>query len=159
MKPLIYLDNGATTPIDPAIVAGLTARQATLFGNPESSHPLGREAHASHRESRARLARQLGGKPEEIVFTSGGTEAIGMAIFGLVGGTAGHIVHSNVAHSCIRGPATWLAENRGWAVDVVAADSEGRVTPDTLANALRPETRIVVLMLANNEVGDRKSVV
>ncbi len=149
---MIYLDHGATTPLDPEVLAGLAERQASCFGNPASSHPVGRAAGACLREARERLARLLGGKASELLFCSGGTEALYVAIWGCAGERPARIALSEVEHPAVIEAANALGE-RGWTVDSVPVDAEGRVTEAALAPALHPDTRIVALMLANNEVG------
>jgi len=144
----IYLDHGATTPLDPEIAAGLMERQATLYGNPSSSHPVGRAAGAALAEARARLAAQLGGHPRELLFTGGGTEALTLAILGCAGTTPGHIAVSAIEHPATMESAKLLAE-RGFTIDTLGVDREGRIMVD----AVHPRTRVVVVMLANNEVG------
>ena len=147
MSP-IYLDHGATTPLDPEVAAGLVEREATLFGNPSSSHPLGRAAGKALAAARARLAAQLGGKPEQLLFTGGGTEALVLAILGCAGDAPAHIAVSVLEHPATVEAAKTLAA-RGWTIDRLDADAEGRIVPTDV----HPETRMVVVMLANNEVG------
>ncbi|MCA9547491.1 MAG: aminotransferase class V-fold PLP-dependent enzyme, partial [Myxococcales bacterium] len=149
----IYLDNAATTPMDPAIIAGLADRQARWFANPASTHPLGREAGKALERARARLAAQLGGQPDQVVFTGGGTEALGLAMLGLGGRSPGRVALSAVEHSCVREAAHRLVERFGWALDVIPVDAEGRVTAQALEQVLTPAHKLVAVMLANNEVG------
>ena len=152
MSRLIYLDHAATTALAPTISRGLAERQATLFGNPASTHPVGRAAGKALAEARARLARRLGGDPKGLVFTGGGTEALYLAILGSAGEAPGHLLCSAVEHSAVRESAATL-EARGWTIEVIPVDALGRVTPDAVAARLRPDTRIVAVMLANNEIG------
>ncbi|MEE2756733.1 MAG: aminotransferase class V-fold PLP-dependent enzyme, partial [Myxococcota bacterium] len=110
----------------------------------------------------ARLARQLGGSPEEVIFTGGGTEANGLACLGLAGDRPARIAISAVEHASIAHAAAWLAEHKGWQVDLIPTDGEGRIQPESVANVVGPETRIVAIMLANNELGtvnDIRSIV
>ncbi len=144
----IYLDHGATTPLDPEVAAGLVERHATLFGNPSSSHPVGRAAGKALAAARARIAAQLDGKPEEVLFTGGGTEALTLAILGCAGERPGHIAISAIEHPATVESARRLME-RGWTIDWIPVDAAGRILPEEL----HEKTRIVVLMLANNEVG------
>jgi cysteine desulfurase len=152
MSRLIYLDHAATTALDPATASGLAERQATLFGNPASTHPVGRAAGKALAEARSRIARRLGGDAKDLIFTGGGTEALYLAILGSAGETPGHLLYSAVEHSAVRESAAMLAA-RGWTVEVVPVDVEGRVTPQAVAARLRPDTRILAVMLANNEIG------
>lgn len=144
----IYLDHGATTPLDPDVAAGLVERHATLYGNPSSSHPVGRAAGKALAEARARLAAQLGGRPDELLFTGGGTEALTLAILGCAGEAPAHVALSAIEHPATVEAARRLAE-RGWTVDTLPVDAEGRIQ----AGEVHAKTRVVVLMLANNEVG------
>ena len=149
----IYLDHGATTPIDPEIIDGLAERQRTLYGNPESLHTLGRAAHRALEDARQRLAAQLGAKSSSILFTSGGTESLGMAMLGGCGQTVGPIVISAVEHPAVRESAAWLAHHRGHPIHEVPAQPDGKISPDDVAERLTADTRLVAVMLANNEVG------
>lgn len=150
--PPIYLDNGATTRPDPAIMRALLDRQATLFANPASRHRAGRAAAEALARARARLTAVIGGDAKHLVFTGGGTEALGLAILGTPGG-AGRIAISAVEHSSVLCAARRLVKRRGWRLDTIPVDADGRVTPDALAAHIGPETRVVALMLAQNEVG------
>ncbi len=151
-RPEIYLDNGATTRPDPEVMAALVDRQANLFANPASRHRLGRAAAAAHETARARLAALIGGDAKHLIFTGGGTEALGLALLGTPGGP-GHIALSAVEHSSVAKAARRLVQTRGWTTDGVPVDRVGRVTPEALAARIGPETRIVAVMLAQNEVG------
>lgn len=148
----IYLDNGASTPLDPVVAQGLAERQATCFANPNSVHPLGRAAAQALEEARAKLALTVGAAPEEVIFTSGGTESLSLALLGDPT-PGGRVAISAVEHASVTEGARWLAEHRGMQVDEVPVDALGRVTPAALALRLDPETRLVAIMLANNEVG------
>lgn len=150
---IIYLDHAATTPIDPEVLAGLAERERTLFANPASTHPPGRAAGRALGEARARLAGLLGGEPGELVFTSGGTEALGLALMGSAGERPGHLAYSAVEHPAVVETAAWLEAQRGWRTTCVPVDGEGRVRPAAVELALTEDTRIVAVMLANNEVG------
>lgn len=150
---MIYLDNGATTPVDPAIVDGLSSRYRALFGNPSSLHGPGRAARAALEEARATLAAVIGAEPGALIFTGGGTEAVGSAIIGSAGRGPGRILISAVEHAGVVQSARWLAEHRGWQVDVVPVDAEGRCSAAAVAERLDSDVRIVAVMLANNEVG------
>lgn len=149
----IYLDNGATTRPDPAIMRALLDRQATLFANPTSSHRLGRAAAAALTEARGRLAGLIGGDPAGLVFTGGGTEAIGLGMLGLPTGLTGRVAISAAEHACAVEAARRLVECHGWGLDVIPVDGDGRVQPAALAEAIGPETRVVAIMLGQNEVG------
>ncbi len=149
----IYLDHAATTPLAPAVADGLAERQRALFGNPSSMHPVGRAAARALEEAREALAGALGARPESVVFTSGGTESLGMAMLGGGGEKPARVAVSAVEHSAVRNAADGLRERRGWTVDEVPVDAQGRVTPEALAACVRADTRLVAVMLANNEIG------
>lgn len=150
----VYLDYNATTPLDPRV--GEVMRAAMdLFGNPSSGHVYGREARAVLDRARAEVAGLLGCSPPEIVFTSGGTESDNHAIKGAAWARADrgrHLVVSAVEHPAVQRPAAWLAA-RGWEVSTVGVDRDGRVDPADVGRAVRPDTVLVSVMHANNEVG------
>ena len=155
MDDFIYLDYNATTPVDPRVAAAIVATLQEDFGNPSSSHALGRRARQHVEQARERVARLIGAAPEEIVFTSGGSESNNAVIFGVAAETPPerrHLVISAVEHPAIVEPARALAA-RGWRVSTLPVDGEGRVDPDSLAEVLTPDTALVSVMLANNEVG------
>ena len=153
MTRIIYLDNAATTPPDPKIISGMAEREASTFGNPASPHQVGRAARALLESSRERLAEALGGRPEEVILTGGGTEANGIAILGSAGDTPGHIAISAVEHASVKESAAYLRDRLGWTIDTLPADAHGRVEVSALPDILTPKTRIVATMLVNGEVG------
>ncbi len=150
--PTIDLDNGATTRPDPAIMAALLDRQATLYANPSARHARGRAAAEALETARGRLAGLIGGAPAGLIFTGGGTEALGLALLGAPGGS-GRVAISAVEHASVREAAGALVERRGWALDVIPVDAAGRVQPEALTAHIGPETRAVAIMLGQNEVG------
>jgi cysteine desulfurase len=151
----VYLDYNATTPVDPRVTAAIVSTLQEDFGNPSSGHALGRRARAQVDLARERVATLIGATPEEIVFNSGGSESNNAVIFGVAALTPPerrHLVISAVEHPAIVEPARALAA-RGWRVSALPVDGEGRVDPDSLAEVLTPNTALVSVMLANNEVG------
>lgn len=150
---VIYLDNGATTPLAPAVLDGLAERHRTVFGNPSSLHAPGRAAKACLDEARATLSAVIGATPDRLIFTGGGTESLGMAILGNAGETPGQIVISAVEHGSVREAARWLCTHRGWTMSEVAVDAQGRCSADAVSEHLTANVRLVCVMLANNEVG------
>jgi len=155
----IYLDVNATTSLDPR-VAAVMRDAMDLFGNPSSGHAYGRAAREALDLARAHVAGLLGCSPAEIVFTSGGTEANNHALKGAAWARAGrgrHLVISAVEHPAVREPAAWLAR-QGWETTTVPVDRNGRVDPDDVARAVRPDTALVSVMHANNEVGTLEPV-
>ncbi len=153
MNTLIYLDNAATTPPDPEIIAGIAERELTSFGNPASPHQVGRVAKTLLEEQRARLARAMGAAPEEIIFTGGGTESNGLAILGSAGESPAHIAISAIEHSSIAESARYLQDRFGWTVDVIPVGPDGRVDLERLPEVLSAKTRVVCTMLVNGEIG------
>ena len=150
MRPL-DLDQNATTPLDPLVLEAMRPFWIA-GGNPESRHSLGRAARRGLDGARETIANVLGAHPDEVVFTSGGTEANNLAVFGLAGTTPGHVVVSPVEHPAVAEPAARLGDS-GWDVTLPAVDAEGLSDPETFTSAINPDTRLVALMLASNETG------
>ncbi len=151
----IYLDHNATTPIDPAVAEAMLPFLYEHFGNPSSSHPYGAAARKAVEKARRQVAELLGARPEEIVFTSGGSEANNTVILGvarLLRARGRHVVTSAVEHPAVLEPCAALAAE-GFRVTRVPVDEAGRVGPADVAAALTPETILVTVMHANNEVG------
>jgi cysteine desulfurase len=151
----VYLDYNATTPVDPAVREAMLPYLAEQFGNPSSAHVYGRRAREAVEAARAEVAALIGAQPDEVLFTGCATEANNLAVRGVaraLRATRRHVVTSAVEHPAVLEPCRRLAED-GWDLTVVAVDGEGRVDPETLARALRPETALVSVMHANNEVG------
>lgn len=156
MRP-IYLDYNATTPIAPAVRDAMLPWLSEHFGNPSSSHALGQLCREAVADARARVARLLGSSPDEIVFTSGGTESNNLAIKGTAFALrrpsgAGHLVISAVEHPAVAEPARFL-ERLGFRLTIVGASREGLVDPAAVEAALAPDTLLVSIMHANNEIG------
>lgn len=149
----IYLDNAATTRPHPAVVEAMTRALAEEWGNPSSLHGRGLAAERLVREARAAVAAALDAAPEEIVFTSGGTESNNLALRGVARLARGrHIVTTAVEHSSVLTPLRRLAQE-GYEVTELPVDGEGRVSPERVGQALRPETILVSVMAVNNELG------
>ncbi len=150
----IYLDYNATTPIDPAVCEAMLPFLQQHFGNPSSTHAFGRAAHDALDRAREQVAAFLGAHPDEIVFTSGGTEASNHAIKGVVFPKlpGAHVVCSVIEHPATLAPCEFLRK-LGCSVTQVSVDAVGRVEVGAVAAALRPETVLVSIMHANNEVG------
>lgn len=151
---MIYLDNNATTPVDPLVREAMMPFLGDAFGNPSSPHAPGRAARAAVEEARASVASLLGSGEECIVFTSGGTESINTAIRGALAAQPGkrHVVTSAVEHSATRNLCLQL-EREGFEVTWLAVDAAGLPDTGAFAAALRPDTAIVSLVWANNETG------
>jgi cysteine desulfurase len=156
---LIYLDYNATTPIDPRVAEAMGPFLSGGFGNPSSTHAEGRKAKSALEESRVRVARCLGCRSAEVVFTSGGTESNNLAIRGLVEARGGgHVITSAVEHPAVLEVVLALEIEGRIALTIVGVDRFGRVDPEAVAAALRDDTVLVSLMLANNEVGTLQPV-
>jgi cysteine desulfurase len=152
---MIYLDHAASTPVDKRVVDAMTTALATVCANPSATHTLGRVAQARAGDARAEVAALIGAEAEEIVFTSGATEADNLALFGIMRHAPAaqrHLVTSRIEHPAVLDAARRL-EREGCAVSYVPCEANGRVSVVALQAALRPETRLVSLMSVNNETG------
>ena len=155
MSKPIYLDYNATTPVAAEVLEAMLPYLAQHFGNPSSSHPYGGKAAEAVREARASVAGLLGAVADEIVFTGSATEANNLALLGVARALAGkkrHLLVSAVEHPAVIEPALHL-QSEGWELSVIPVDAYGRVDPMEVAIALRPDTALVSIMHANNEVG------
>jgi len=151
----IYLDYNATTPVDPAVLDAMLPYFAESFGNASSIHSPGQRARGAVDASRASVAALMGAKPSEIVFTSGGTESDNLALFGVVAASQEprkHIVTTAIEHHAVLNAAQAL-EKLGIAVAYVPVGREGVVDPEDIRRALKPETILISVMHANNELG------
>ena len=151
----IYLDHSATTPVDPRVAAAMARSLTETYGNPSSVHGFGQQARAAVDRARREVGALIGAKPNEIVFTSGGTEANNLAIRGLCEAEVAHgkhIITSAIEHPSVRGVCDAL-EKRGWEVTRLPVYANGIVKLGDLSAALRPDTVLVTVMWANNEIG------
>ncbi len=147
----VYLDNNATAPLLPEIFEAMRPYFEEKFGNASSIHKQGQQARAAVEQARDSVAQLLGARPAEIVFTSGGTEGDNLAIFGLVS-PGDHIITSTVEHHAVLYSAR-RAEALGVEVTYLPVDGQGLVDPGAVRAALRPNTRLISVMMANNETG------
>jgi cysteine desulfurase len=155
MRPIIYLDNAATTAVTPEVRAAMEPFLGDIYGNPSSVHQAGREAKAAIERARELVARALRATSNEIVFTSGGTEADNAAIIGaaLARQQQGkHIVTTSMEHHAVLNTCEFL-EQLGFDVTYVDPDEHGVVTVEAIEKALRPDTQVVSVMSVNNETG------
>jgi cysteine desulfurase len=152
MDQSIYLDNNATTPLLPAVWESMRPYLTDAFGNPASAHALGRRARRALEDARETIAGHLDADAEEVVLTSGATEANNLALFGLCGGPPGHLLSSPVEHPSVAEPLRHLSEN-GFFLDLLRVNRLGFVHIPSLTESLRPDTRLVAVMLANHETG------
>ncbi len=149
----VYLDNSATTPVDPRVAAVMAGAVVETFGNASSVHGFGQQARAAVDRARREVAALIGARQNEIVFTSGGTEANNLAIRGLTETANGrHIITSAIEHPSVQGVCVDL-EKRGWEVTRLPVYRNGIVRVEDVAAALREDTVLVTVMLANNEIG------
>jgi cysteine desulfurase len=151
----VYLDYNATTPVAPEVFAAMLPYFCVEYGNASSIHTFGQRARGAVEEARESVAALLGALPAEIMFSSGGTESNNHAIFGVVGAASGsskHVITSAVEHSAVLDPCRAL-EKQGVAVTFLPVDGEGLVNPEDVRRAIRPETVLITIMLANNELG------
>jgi cysteine desulfurase len=151
----VYLDNGATTPLDPRVLESMLPHLGGRRGNPSSLHAFGDSAREQLERARERVANLIGSSPGEIVFTSGGTESDDLAVFGLARSAAPekrHAVVSCVEHAAVREAAKRL-HSEGFEVTWIGVDEEGLVDPGQFAASLRPDTALAAVVWANNEVG------
>lgn len=152
----IYLDHNATTPVDPRVLQAMLPWFSEHFGNAASmTHGLGCDAAGGVESARATIAAAINAQPKDIIFTSGATEAINLAIQGVARherGRGRHLVTVATEHRAVLEAHEFL-QGDGWEVTVVGVDRHGRVDPQAIAAALRPDTVLVSAMLANNEIG------
>ena len=155
MQDPVYLDNAATTPLDPRVLEAMLPHLGANRGNPSSIHARGAAARAAVEDARESVAALIGASPAEIFFTAGGTEADCLAVLGIAraaGPDRRHLVVSEVEHPAVREAARQL-ETEGFEVTWLGVDGHGLVDVDEFAEALRPETALAAVMWANNEVG------
>lgn len=161
---MLYLDHAATTPVRPEVVQGMLPYLTERFGNPSSHHTVGEAAAAVLADARARVACMLGFRASDIVFTSGGTEADNLAVKGLAIGAAlrrgepVHVITTPIEHEAVLSSCEYLARVHGFAVTRLSVDATGTVSPDDLAAAIRPDTAVVSIGYANNEIGTVQDV-
>jgi cysteine desulfurase len=152
----IYLDHNATTPVDAAVTDAMLPALGEVFGNPSSVHHFGQQAKALIDEARARVATLIGAEPGDVVFTSGGTEADNFAVRGvcdvLESSGRRHLIASAIEHEAVLNTVKSLGR-RGWRVTFLPVGATGVVEPESLVQALSPDTALVSVMHANNEIG------
>jgi cysteine desulfurase len=147
----VYLDNNATTPVLPEVLEAMRPFYLEEFGNASSIHHYGQHARAAVEKARASVAALLNARPAEIIFTSGGTEADNLAVFGLIR-SGDHVITSAIEHHAVLNSCKRL-EQMGCEVTFVPVSGRGEIAPDDVRNALRSNTRLISIMMANNETG------
>ncbi len=155
MKRFIYLDHNATTPTDPRVIEAMMPYFRKLYGNPSSMYRLAKESRKAITEARAKVAEILDADPEEIIFTSGGTESNNFAIKGIAYANkkkGNHIITSKIEHSAVLNVCKWL-EKQGFEVTYVGVDKYGIVNLNELKDTITDKTILITIMHANNEIG------
>ncbi|HWH26808.1 MAG TPA: cysteine desulfurase family protein [Pseudolysinimonas sp.] len=161
----MYLDTAATTPVRPAVLEAmwpyLAGGETGVFGNPSSHHEVGERAAAALAEARASIATALGCRPGELIITGGGTESDNLAVKGitLASPRAKHVITSPIEHEAVSESVDYLRRLHGVEVTVLPVDRDGRVDPASLAAAIRPDTALVSILHASNEIGTVQSIV
>ncbi|WP_068212416.1 cysteine desulfurase family protein, partial [Rathayibacter tanaceti] len=157
---MIYLDHAATSPVRREVLEAMWPFLTSEYGNPSSSHALGGTAARALEEARSRVARFLGGRGSETLFTSGGTESINAAVKGIALGAARgrHLVLSALEHEATVESAEHLRRLHGFEISVVPVDGEGRLDLDALSALVRPDTTLVSVLAASNEIGTVQDV-
>ncbi len=150
----VYLDHNATTPVEPAVLDAMLPYLSGEYGNAASIHTFGQKARAGVEHARESVAALIGARPQEIVFTSGGTESDNHAIFGIAGAASGakHVITTTIEHEAVLNTCQAL-EKSGVEVTYLPVDRDGRLDPDAVRRAIRPETVLITVMHANNELG------
>ncbi len=159
--PQIYFDFNATTPLNASVGAAMEPIQNLIWGNPSSVHQVGRAARAVLDDARYRMATLWKCKPSEVVFTGGGTESNNLALFGtarLLRAKGTHLITSPVEHHAVLHAVEQLERYEGFEVTRLPVDGNGRVDPEDVRKALRPDTILVSVMTANNEIGTLQPV-
>lgn len=160
MQRRIYVDYGATTPTDPRVVEAMVPYFTEKFGNAGSIHAFGQEAREAVDRAREIVASVIGASPQEIVFTSGATEADNFAVLGAAWANEArgrHLITSRIEHHAVLEPCRFL-EERGFEVTYLPVDRTGWVDPDDVRRAIRPDTILISVMSANNEIGTLEPV-
>jgi cysteine desulfurase len=155
MEKQVYLDYNATTPIDPEVANEMLPYIQTSFGNPSSSYAIGRKNKEAINRARLQVADLINAHPDEIVFTSGGTESNNYAIRGIAFASQGkgkHIITSSIEHPAVTEVCKYLS-SLGWKITYLPVDRNGKVNPRDVSNAVQKDTVLITIMHANNEVG------
>lgn len=156
--PRIYFDHNATTPVEPAVLDAMLPYFSADFGNAASIHTPGQRARYAVETAREQVAALLGARPQEIIFTSGGTESDNHAVFGIVRnhpGATKHIITSQIEHEAVLNACQFLEKDSGGSIEVtyLPVDQNGLVDPEAVRDAIRPQTALITIMHANNELG------
>jgi len=149
----VYLDHNATTPISPEVLEAMMPYFTGIYGNPSSVHRFGRLTRDALEQARMQVARLVGAEPNQVVFTSGGTEANNLAVKGsLLNLPPGRLAISSIEHACMLEPARYM-QGQGWKLDMIPVNTQGQVEVDNLVPKISTDTRLMSVMSANNETG------
>ncbi|MEG1641677.1 MAG: cysteine desulfurase NifS [Synergistaceae bacterium] len=152
----VYMDNSATTQVDKRVLEAMIPYFSETYGNPNSLHAWGREAHKGLDKARQQVADLIGADAKDIIFTGGGSEADNLAIKGATWARkekSGHIITSAIEHHALHDTVKWLARIGNYEYTILPVDKYGLVNPEDLKKAIRPDTFLVSIMFANNEIG------
>ncbi len=163
MSHKIYLDHGATTPVDPRVVQAMVPYFTEQYGNPSSMHHFGRLAERALEEARQSIATQLNARPEEVIFTGCGSESDNLALRGAMwaarkAGRGNHLITSAIEHKAVLDTARQLQEQAGFDVTILPVDHLGQIDLAQLADSIRPGTVLISIMAANNEIGTQQPI-
>jgi cysteine desulfurase len=163
MSTHIYLDHGASTPVHPQVIEKMVPFWTEHYGNPSSSHAHGRSANFALEEARRTIAELMHAQPKEIVFTGCGSESDNLAIRGAMWAarknqTSNHLITSAIEHEAVLETAVQLRDQFNFDLTILPVDEYGRVSPDDVADAIRPDTALISIMAANNEIGTMQPI-
>jgi cysteine desulfurase len=163
MSTHIYLDHGASTPVHPQVIEKMVPFWTEHYGNPSSSHAHGRSANFALEEARRTIAELMHAQPKEIVFTGCGSESDNLAIRGAMWAarkhqTGNHLITSAIEHEAVLETAVQLRDQFNFDLTILPVDEYGRVSPDDVADAIRPDTALISIMAANNEIGTMQPI-
>ena len=149
---MIYLDHNATSPIDPRVLEAMQPYLTNFYGNPSSNHRLGRASRTAIDTAREQVAKLVGAESAELVFTSGGTEANNLSLLGVLSDKKQHALYAATEHPSVKDPLSCLS-NSGLDVEMVPVDGCGQISAQQLLTQVKPNTRLISVMHANNETG------
>jgi cysteine desulfurase len=163
-KRHIYLDHGASTPVHPQVLAAMLPYWTEVYGNPSSSHEFGRAANRALEKARRTVAELINTQPDTIVFTGCGSESDNLALRGVMwaaraSGRGNHLITSSIEHSAVLQTAQQLRDHFGFDLTILPVDEFGRIDLSQLASAIRPDTALISIMAANNEIGTLQPIV
>jgi cysteine desulfurase len=163
MSTHIYLDHGASTPVHPQVIEKMVPFWTEHYGNPSSSHAHGRSANFALEEARRTIAGLMHAQPKEVVFTGCGSESDNLAIRGVMwsarkNGTGNHLITSAIEHEAVLETAVQLRDHFNFDLTILGVDAYGRVAIDDIAAAIRPDTALISIMAANNEIGTMQPI-